>query len=258
MAKYDYTKASDLALWAKEQYSKKNRYKNGGIGRYDSDGTRQFDCCGLFKCFMWHDYHTNNAAYYGKTQKDLNCEGLIAEAKEKGSIDTIPEIPGVLVYQKQHMGIYIGNGKVIESTGAKFDGKNAKIYQTYFKGDGKGCEGKRTTWTHWFKSPYLTYETTTLKTNEDVAMEVLDGKWGNNPERKKRLEEAGYNYSEIQKIVNDMVKGKEPNKEYYVVKKGDTLSEIAVKYNTSVTNLAKLNNITNVNMIYTGQKLRVK
>lgn len=154
---YDFTKASDLVKWAEEQYKKKNRYKVGGIGRYDADGTRQFDCCGLFKCFMWHDYSTNNSRYYGKTQKDLSCEGLLAEAKEKGDISTIPEIPGVLVYMKGHMGIYAGNGKVIESTAAKFDGKKGRIYKTYFKGDGKGCDGKRATWTKWFKSPYLTY-----------------------------------------------------------------------------------------------------
>lgn len=155
---YDFTKASDLVKWAEEQYKKKNRYKGGGIGRYDSDGTRQFDCCGLFKCFMWHDYSTNNARYYGKTQKDLSCEGLLAEAKEKGDISTIPEIPGVLVYMKGHMGIYIGNGKVIESTAAKYDGKKGRIYKTYFKGNGKGCDGKRATWTKWFKSSNLTYE----------------------------------------------------------------------------------------------------
>lgn len=155
---YDFTKASDLVKWAEEQYKKKNRYKGGGIGRYDSDGTRQFDCCGLFKCFMWHDYHTKNASYYGKTQKDLSCEGLLAEAKEKGPISTIPEIPGVLVYMKGHMGIYIGNGKVIESTAAKYDGKKGRIYRTYFKGNGTGCDGKRVTWTKWFKSPNLTYE----------------------------------------------------------------------------------------------------
>lgn len=163
MANYDYTKATDLVKWAEEQYKKKNRYKGGGIGRYDSDGTRQFDCCGLFKCFMWHDYSSSNAKYYGKTQKDKNCEGLIAEAKEKGKISTIPEQVGVLVYQKGHMGIYIGNGQVLESTAAKYDGKKGRIYKTYFKGTGKGCDGKRTTWTHWFKSPFLTYSNEVTK-----------------------------------------------------------------------------------------------
>lgn len=158
---YDFKSASDLVKWSLVQYKNKNRYKTGGIGRYDKDGTRQFDCSGLFKCFMWHDYHTNNAKYYGKTQKDLSCEELLAEANEKGAIDKIPELPGVIVYQKGHVGIYIGDGKVIEATAKKYDGKNGKIYKTYFKGNGKDCDGKRITWTHWFKSPYLNYESIT-------------------------------------------------------------------------------------------------
>lgn len=41
----------------------------------------------------------------------------------------------------------------------------------------------------------------------------------------------------------------------YTVKKGDTLSEIAKKYNTTVSKLASLNNIKNVNKIQAGQKL---
>lgn len=44
--------------------------------------------------------------------------------------------------------------------------------------------------------------TSTRKTNEQIADEVIRGKWGVNPQRKKRLTAAGYNYSEIQSIVN--------------------------------------------------------
>lgn len=47
-------------------------------------------------------------------------------------------------------------------------------------------------------------------------------------------------------------------KQYYIVKKGDTLSKIAKKYKTTVKQLAKWNNIKNVNLIKIGQKLRVK
>lgn len=43
----------------------------------------------------------------------------------------------------------------------------------------------------------------------------------------------------------------------YTVKKGDTLSAIAAKYNTTVTKIANLNNIKNVNLIYVGQKLTI-
>lgn len=46
--------------------------------------------------------------------------------------------------------------------------------------------------------------------------------------------------------------------ETYTVVKGDTLSEIAVKYDTTVSYLAKLNNIANVNLIYVGQVLKIK
>lgn len=49
-----------------------------------------------------------------------------------------------------------------------------------------------------------------------------------------------------------------PAKEYYVVKKGDTLSKIAKKYKTTVAQLVKWNNIKNKNLIKVGQKLRVK
>lgn len=45
---------------------------------------------------------------------------------------------------------------------------------------------------------------------------------------------------------------------YYVVKKGDTLTAIAKKYNTTVKTLADWNSIKNVNLIKVGQKLIVK
>ena len=47
------------------------------------------------------------------------------------------------------------------------------------------------------------------------------------------------------------------NKVYTVVK-GDTLSQIAAKYNTTVSNLVSINNIANPNLIYPGQKIIIK
>ena len=40
------------------------------------------------------------------------------------------------------------------------------------------------------------------KTAVEIADEVIAGKWGNGEERKQRLTEAGYNYAEVQDIVN--------------------------------------------------------
>lgn len=45
------------------------------------------------------------------------------------------------------------------------------------------------------------------------------------------------------------------NKNYYVVKKGDTLTSIAKKNNTTVDELVKLNNISNKNLIIINQKI---
>ena len=48
-----------------------------------------------------------------------------------------------------------------------------------------------------------------LKNNnnkEEIARQVIRGNYGNGEERKKRLEAEGYNYQEIQNIVNNLLK----------------------------------------------------
>lgn len=55
----------------------------------------------------------------------------------------------------------------------------------------------------WFKTPLKVID---KKNNTTIAKEVINGKWGNGDERKKRLKAAGYNYTAIQKIVNRLLK----------------------------------------------------
>lgn len=43
------------------------------------------------------------------------------------------------------------------------------------------------------------------KTIDQVAREVIQGKWGNNPQRKQRLQAAGYDYAAVQKRVNQLL-----------------------------------------------------
>lgn len=43
------------------------------------------------------------------------------------------------------------------------------------------------------------------KTIDELAYEVLEGKWGSGDKRKKRLTEAGYDYDAVQKRVNEIV-----------------------------------------------------
>jgi hypothetical protein len=53
-------------------------------------------------------------------------------------------------------------------------------------------------------SGFITTEQGAGKSVDELAREVLQGKWGNGAERKKRLEAAGYDYAAVQKKVNQL------------------------------------------------------
>lgn len=89
---------------------------------------------------------------------------------------------------------------------------------------------------------------------QEVAKDVIAGKYGNGTERRERLSATGYDPDEVQAEVNRILGAVQ----YYTVQSGDTLSEIAKRYGTSVENLSKMNGIQNPNLIFTGQTLRVK
>ncbi|WP_051571639.1 hypothetical protein [Ruminiclostridium cellobioparum] len=106
-------------------------------------GKRSADCVGLIKSYLW--WTPTGPVYNSKTDKSAN--GMYEAAKEKGMINTIPETPGMCVRKDQHIGVYIGNGLVIESKGTKYG-----VVQTPLTGVGA------TAWTHWIKCPYIEYE----------------------------------------------------------------------------------------------------
>lgn len=55
-----------------------------------------------------------------------------------------------------------------------------------------------------------------LKTIEEIAKEVIDGKWGNGDERKEALTKAGYDYEKVRAKVNELVAkdSDKPSSEY--------------------------------------------
>ena len=59
---------------------------------------------------------------------------------------------------------------------------------------------------------------------------------------------------ELENVAGGLVYGDQ----YYTVKRGDTLSAIAVKHHTTVKNLMALNpHIKNANLIYVGDVIRL-
>lgn len=95
------------------------------------------------------------------------------------------------------------------------------------------------------------------KSISQIANEVLAGEWGNGIIRKTRLSAAGYDYSVVQKRVDEIISQRKESGKTYVVKKGDTLSHIAKLYNTTVKALAEANGISNPNLIQTGQYIKI-
>lgn len=48
------------------------------------------------------------------------------------------------------------------------------------------------------------------KSLDDIAKEIIAGKWGNGTERQRRLTEAGYDYAKVQAKVNEILAAKKP------------------------------------------------
>lgn len=127
-----------------------------GVGAYNTRhvaylrtflGKRVSDCYGLVKAFVWWD--GVNPKYNAK--QDRNQEGAYKAATEKGPLNTMPEIPGIILWMRGHAGVYIGNGEFIECVGAPVGMRKGLI-----KG-GRVVAGSP--FTHWFKDTYIEYPT---------------------------------------------------------------------------------------------------
>lgn len=103
------------------------------MGRYVAD------CVGLIKSYLW--WNGTQAIYNAST--DVSADTMYEKAKEKGNIDTLPEIPGLCLWYKGHIGVYIGQGWVIESRGTKYGVVKTKLEER--------------PWTHWLKCPFIEY-----------------------------------------------------------------------------------------------------
>lgn len=130
-------------------------------------GGRTSDCNGLIKGYGWLNPDTHEIEYGTNGVPDIGADTMYANATEKGTIDTIPEIPGLAVWHEGHIGIYIGGGKVIEAMGTKYG-----VVETELAGRG---------WTHWLKVPYITYLDTEMSSsaNEKHIWDTLYAKIGN-------------------------------------------------------------------------------
>ncbi len=88
-----------------------------------------FDCCGLIKAIIWG---WPNTKYAANGMKDVNDFGIWANYCKERSVDFSDIEPGEIVHMDGHVGIYIGNGKVVEAT-ARWE--NKVLVSSIYKGD---------------------------------------------------------------------------------------------------------------------------
>ena len=103
---------------------------------------RTADCVGLIKGYGWYNPDSGEIEVGTNGMADVTANGMFDAATVKGTIDTIPEVPGLAVWQDSHIGIYIGNGEVIEAMGTE----QSVVKTTLPSG-----------WTHWLEIPYISY-----------------------------------------------------------------------------------------------------
>ncbi|MEA4893867.1 MAG: hypothetical protein VB064_01235 [Oscillospiraceae bacterium] len=120
-----------------------------GVGSYEDFirenwlGGRTTDCVGLIKGYGWLDPDTLTIDYGTIGMPVVGADQMYNNATVKGDISTMPDIPGLAVWHKGHIGIYIGNGEVIEAMGTKYGVVKTKLADRSF--------------TAWLEVPYISY-----------------------------------------------------------------------------------------------------
>lgn len=118
--------------------------------------TYGFDCAGLVKGILWgwdavSDSNYGGAVYKSNDVPDINADSLIKSCVDV-STDFSNIVAGALVWIKGHVGIYKGDGIVIECTPEWSDG----VQMTMLENNGY-YNGNSRTWTKWGKLPYIDY-----------------------------------------------------------------------------------------------------
>lgn len=135
-----------------------------GVGQYADFiqanwlGRRTADCVGLIKGYCWFDPESQSIGYAINGMPDYATEQMYELCDERGSMDTMPEIPGLLLWMDGHVGVYIGDGYAIEAKGTMYG-----VVKTEVAGRG---------WQGWGKLPCIEYVEDTEETEPTEEITV--------------------------------------------------------------------------------------
>lgn len=164
-----------------------NKNHSAAINNADP-GSFFFDCCGLVKGILWGfgaDLSKNNggAKYKSNGVPDLSDAGFMSVSAL--STDWIKIPIGACVYMTGHMGIYIGNGLVIESSPKWKNGVQITAIENI--GPVKGYNSRL--WKCWGTIPYVDYKENVMTFEEFYAMFLEAMKKYNSEQKEKAADD---------------------------------------------------------------------
>lgn len=193
-------KVNDFVTKALDYEKKPTLYKLGTYMNRKSGKYILCDCSGLIKGILWG--YPDKGRYGANGVPDVNANTMISRYCTGVTTNMSKLRKGMAVWMDGHIGIYCGDGVVVESSPRWENG----IQRTYPKGCPIGNKHKLNT-RQWYKCGYLKWiDYTTTADLTQVAKDVIKGKYGNGKERIDKLTKAGYNYEEVQRVVNSLLK----------------------------------------------------
>lgn len=183
----------------------------------------RLDCIIFIKCLVyWGWYYPSKTAAHGgaayNSATDYTEQGLLNQCRNVASSGFATCKPCSLLYMDGHCGFrideFVKDGKTYnaaECTWADAWGTPAKCVYSYVDDSGRRYDYKGGTqngrWLYHGELSAIDYDSAApgLLPIEEIAQEVLQGKWGNGEERKNRLRAAGYDPTSVQAEVNRLV-----------------------------------------------------
>lgn len=181
---------------------------------------KSFEGCKLtaYKCLPTEKYYTIGYGHYGsdvtlgmKITKE-QAEDLLLQDCEKAIKNVNSFMSKYNFNQNQFDALVsfafnVGSINQLTASGTRTLEQISSKITAYNKSGGRVIAGlvkRRAKEKELFDTPT---STTVKKSNEEIAKEVVAGKWGNGNARKTALTKAGYDYKTVQTLVNKLLKG---------------------------------------------------